>query len=212
MYILKFDLDDKSYHVAGGTKAKPFKTTEAARYKQLTKALQRATWMKNDGAKFAAMQRRTQFLSNLQSKIWLSRDIMKSTMSKGERTLIFCGSIEQSVELCGENVYNSDTNADKLTAFCDKAISYLGVCQALNEGKNIPEVDQSIIVQGTSKELTLFQRIGRNVRWRENHMAKIILLVAKGTADEKWARSATFNIDKKRIKEFYVKPETVGNS
>lgn len=208
LYILTFDLDDNSYHVDGGTKKKPFKTTELKRYRQLTKNLQRATWTKNDGAKFAAMQKRTQFLSNLSSKIWLANDVIKATMAKGERTLIFCGSIEQSVQLCGENVYNSKTSDAKLTAFCNKEINYLGVVEALNEGKNIPDVDQSLIVQGRSKQLTLWQRIGRNIRWRENHIARIILLVAKKTADEKWAESATANINPKRIKRHYVKPET----
>ena len=86
-------------------------------------------------------------------------------------------------------------------------INYLGAVQALNEGEHIPDMDQILIVQINSRELNLIQRIGRTIRFRENHTAKIIILVASGTADEKWYRSATSNLNKSRIKEYHVKPE-----
>jgi superfamily II DNA or RNA helicase len=204
IYVLKMDLDNTTYDVPSGTKKKSFLTTELKHYQYLTKQLQRATYMKIEGLKFSWIQKRTQFLSNLKSKQRLAREVLDTIAKSGERTLIFCGSIEQSAQLCGDQVYNSSTTSAKLDDFRDGKLSYLGVVQALNEGKNLPNMDQILIVQLNSKELNLIQRIGRTIRWRENHVARIIILVAKGTADEKWYRSATENFDKSRIIEKHV--------
>lgn len=207
MYVLKFDLDDTDYYLLTGPKLKQYKTTELKLYTKLTKQMQRATFMKNEGMKFVAIQKRTEFLYNLRTKKHLAQDVIKQVMTKNERTILFCGSIAQSAELCGDQVYHSKTNDDMLTAFRDEKINYLGVVQALNEGKNLPNIDQILVIQLTSKELNIIQRIGRAIRWRENHIPKVIVLVAKGTADEKWYKEAVKNFDKSRIKEFYVKPE-----
>lgn len=204
--VLMFDLDSTDYYIQAGTEKKPFKQTELQRYQYLTKQLGKAMWSKNEGFKFMCIQKRTDFLYNLRSKEYLAREVMESILP-GNRTLIFCGSIDQSVKLCGENVYNSDTDDEVLTLFCDEKIDYLGVVQALNEGKNVPNLDQGLVVQLNSKELGIIQRIGRHIRYREGHVARIVVLVAKGTADEKWYRKAFENFDQKRIKEYYVIPQ-----
>lgn len=202
--VLLFDLDDKVKYIIAGSKAKPFKTTEASQYAYLTKTLGRAMYSKFEGLKFQAIQKRTEFIRNAKSKEQLAREVMESILPN-KRTLIFCGSIEQSNELCGDNVYNSQTNDSKLTAFCEGKIDYLGVVDALNEGKNVPLLDQALVIQLTSKELAIIQRIGRTIRFRQGHVGSIIVLVAKNTADEKWYRKAFENFDQSRIKEYYVK-------
>lgn len=202
--VLLFDLDDKNKYIIAGSKLKPFMTTEASQYAFLTKNLGRAMYSKFEGLKFQAIQKRTEFIRNVRSKQQLAREVMESIMP-GKRTLIFCGSIEQSMELCGENVYNSQTNDTKLTAFCEEKIDYLGVVDALNEGKNVPLLDQALVIQLTSRELAIIQRIGRTIRFRPGHVGSIIVLVAKNTADEKWYRKAFENFDQSRIKEYYVK-------
>ena len=202
--VLLFDLDDTDKYIVAGSKAKPFKTTEASQYAFLSKNLGRAMYSKYEGMKFQAIQKRTEFIRNVRSKQLLAKDIM-SKIIDDKRTLIFCGSIEQSMELCGNNVYNSQTNDSKLTAFCEGKIHYLGVVDALNEGKNVPELDQALVIQLTSRELAIIQRIGRTIRFRPGHIGSIIVLVAKNTADEKWYRKAFENFDQSRIKEYYVK-------
>lgn len=203
-----FDLDDKDRKILSGTKAKPEMRTEVQHYQYLTKKMQQSAYnpaMK--WQKFTWIQKRTEFLMNLETKLKMAKDVIGEIIHEG-RTVIFCGSIDQSVKLCGENVYNSSTDDVKLNAFRNEEISYLGVVNALNEGVNIANLDQAIIVQLSSKELALLQRIGREVRFREGHIARIVILVAKNTADEKWYRNAIANFDKSRIKEYYVKPTT----
>ena len=204
--VMMFDLDKTDMYIKGGTKARPIMTTEAARYAYLTKMLQKCMYNpKLEGAKFAQIQKRTALIRNLKSKEKLAKKIMKLIITPENRTLIFCGSIEQSKELCGENIFNSETDITYLSKFQSKEINYCGVVDALNEGKNIQELDQSLVVQLNSNERTIIQRIGRNVRYRQGHKALIVVLVARNTCDEKWYKSAFENFDKSRITEYYVK-------
>jgi len=205
--ILTFDLDDKDAYIEAGTPAKPFKQTEMQQYKFLTKALGRAMWnTKSEGAKFIWMQKRMDFLYNLRSKTLLAKEIMDKILPNN-RTLIFAGSIAQSELLCGEKVYNSGTNTKQLDLFCNEEIDYCGVVKILDEGKNVKNLDQALIVQLSSKERGVIQRIGRIIRYRPGHKARIVVLVAKNTVDEKWCAKAFENFDQKRIKTYYVKPE-----
>lgn len=130
--VMLFDLDKTDAYIGAGTVKKPFKQTEDARYKYLTKQLGRAMYSGSEGFKFKCIQERTDFLYNLRSKEYLAREVMEYILP-GNRTLIFCGSIDQSRKLCGENVYNSQTDDYQLALFCDEKIDYLGVVQALNE-------------------------------------------------------------------------------
>ena len=205
--ILQFDLDSTDAYITAGTPAKPFKITEAAQYKFLTKALGRAMYNKKyEGAKFTCMQKRMDFIYNLRSKTLLAQEIMEKILPNN-RTLIFCGSIAQSEILCGKQIFNSGTNDSQLELFCSEKIDYLGVVQILNEGKNVPNLDQAIVVQLSSKERGVIQRIGRIIRYRPGHVARIVVLVAKDTVDEKWCTKAFENFDQKRIKKYYVKPK-----
>ena len=70
---------------------------------------------------------------------------------------------------------------------------------ALNEGINIPDVDGSIMVQIRSSDIKLVQRIGRNIRFREDHLANIYIIVCKDTQDEVWFRKASEDLDESRI-------------
>lgn len=182
--------------------------TEMEYYKRLSKHIQNAMFIeKMKWSKFKWIQKRVELIMNLPTKKKIAQDVLKQIIKEELRTLIFCGSIDQCNELCGENVYHSKSGGKKfLNMFIKKQINTLGAVKALNEGENLPDVDQSFIIQLSSKSKDLIQRIGRNIRWRPNHIGKIIILVAKGTADEKWYLNAVKDIDPKRIKEYNIKP------
>jgi len=203
--VMKFQLDAEDKYIPAGTKAVPFMTTEAANYKYLTKMVQKMAMAKKEGAKFSWIGKRSRFLKNLRSKTWLAFECMRHMINGTNRTLIFCGSIEQSEVLCGKWVYHSRTDDSHLDRFKNQEINFLGVVDALNEGKNIENLDQILIVQLNSNELNVIQRIGRTIRFRPGHKALVIVLIAEGTADENWYREAFANFDKSRIKEYKVK-------
>lgn len=207
--LLKFELNSKDLSVSyrPGKTDKVVQTTEASRYAQLTKTLSKSMYSKKGGNwKFSAMQQRADFVRNFPSKTKIAKDVLKEILTDDKRTLVFCGSIEQAEELCGEQVYHSKTSNQQLRKFAAKEINYLGAVMALNEGKNLPELDQIFIVQISAQQRDLIQRIGRAVRWREDVIAKVIILVAAKTVDEQWFRKATKGMDPKLIKTYIIQP------
>lgn len=205
IYLMYFDLDNIEHYIDNGKNRA--KTTEQQEYKKLTKQLAKSMWSGNENFKFQCIQKRVAFLNTLRSKKILAKEIMDQIIP-GNRTLIFFGSIEQSKELCGEQVYNSLSNDEQLSLFQDEKISYLGVVDAVNEGKNIKNLNNALLLKFTSKDRVFKQRIGRVVRFRPGHVGKIIVLVAKGTVEEKWIESALVDFDKSRIKKFNVIPKS----
>lgn len=202
--VLYHELDKKDMYIDAGTKARPAKTTEASHYLYLTKLMQKMAYTKNENAKFVYIQKRTALLKNLRSKTRIAKALMQTIINGTQRTLIFAGSIDQCNELCGEYVYHSKTDDKALELFQEKKIHYCGAVDALNEGKNVEDLDQLFIVQGNSVDRVLIQRAGRSVRWRPNHKALIVVLVTKGTADEKWFNTASAGFNKKRITKYSI--------
>jgi superfamily II DNA or RNA helicase len=202
IFLMYFDLEQvaKTVPVKGGF------TTEAIYYKALSKAVAKSMWAGNEKFKFASIQKRVAFLANLGSKTLLAKEIMEQILPNN-RTIIFCGSIEQSKELCGDKIYNSMTDNSMLKLFQEQKIDYLGVVDALNEGKNVDNLNNALIVKFTSKDLPLIQRIGRIIRFRPGHVGRVIILVAKATVEEKWIKKALIDFDKSRIKQFNVIPK-----
>lgn len=213
VHVIKFNLDSVNKNIKAGSKLKPFDTTELAHYKYLTKKLQIASMAaradkRKEGFRFSAISDRAQFLYNLPSKLRLATLCLEKITSSNSRTVVFAGSIEQANVLCGDMVYHSKSNRDALEKFQKKEISLLGAVRALNEGKNLSEPDNALIVQVDSVDRNLVQRIGRLVRIRYDnltHKAKIIILVAVDTADQNWYESAISDFDSRRIKETLVK-------
>lgn len=210
--VLKYHIDEVNRNVLGGTAKSSFMQTELARYKYLTTNLQRATLMaksnpKMMGFKFSALSKRTQFIYNLPSKFTLAHRCLKQLRKDGLRTVVFAGSIEQANGLCGDNVFHSESSREALDNFQNGKSDLIGSVRCLNEGHNLYTPDQALVVQLDSVERSIIQRIGRIIRVRYDNLtfkARIVILVALKTADEKWYESATTEFETKRIKEYLV--------
>lgn len=211
--VLKFKLDTIHHVIPAGSKATPFMNTESSQYIYLTKQLQKAMYSKNEFLKFSAIQKRTSFLYNLPSKTRLAKACMDKMTSGTKRTLVLAGSIEQANLLCGDYVYHSESSQKYLDEFQDEKINILGAVKALDEGRNLKNLEQLLVVQVQSGERRLVQRIGRAVRVDYNNMDKkaliVILVSIAGNdgkcADEEWYKSAIRGFDTKRITETLVK-------
>jgi superfamily II DNA or RNA helicase len=214
LIVLKFKLDSKHLMIKTGTAERPNWTTEASHYKYLTAQIARRMRMakSNKFAIFAIISQRLDLIINLPTKKQIAKEVLQQIITEDKRTLVFCGSIDQCEALCGPNTYHSGndehpkTGISKLDAFKQKQIHYLGCVKGLNEGENLPDIDQSFIVQLNSKKKDLVQRIGRNIRWKPGTTGKLIILVAQDTIDELWFKTATKDFDKKRIKTFIIEP------
>lgn len=127
---------------------------------------------------------RAKFIYDSKTKTEYAKKLITS-IPENKRILIFSQSIKQIEELLPE-VYHSKTDDKYYNLFINEKINKLGVVNSLNEGDNIKNLNSAIIVQGNSNPKNTFQRIGRIVRYRENHTADIHILCLKNTVDEIW--------------------------
>lgn len=201
IHIIEVPLDDEVKYVKAGTKKKPFLTTETKQYTHISWSIIRMMMSKipnkNELLKFAFL-RRARFIYNLKTKTELAKKVMEKILLTG-RTLVYAGSIDQANEIGGVNTYHSKRDDTAFCAFKEEKISYLVAVDALNEGVNLPDIDQELLVQVKAKDRILKQRIGRAVRFRPGHVADIYIIVVQGTVDENWLSSALEGIDKLKI-------------
>lgn len=196
-------LDNINKTIQGGTAKAPFMTTEYKQYEYLSNVVKKTQAMpqgphKVNAMKFA-MLRRTRFVYDLPSKTALAKEVLKR-LPEDARIITFCGGIEQSRELFGEDVYNSkDKRLGKLQEFKDLKIKRLGVVNAVDEGHNIPGLDIALIVQTNSSDRTIIQRLGRILRHRPGHKGLAVILCSQGTQDESWIKKALLDLDPQKI-------------
>jgi superfamily II DNA or RNA helicase len=208
--VLYHALDSLNKNIKAGTVKDPFYQTEAAAYSFKTKSIQKATMLaqkdpKMEKLKMIHISKRAQFLYNLPSKFRLAKECFDKLQGQG-RLLVFCGSINFANNL-SSNVYHSESSSEFLDKFQAKEIDHLVTVKALNEGKNLTAPDIGLITQISSIPRDIVQRIGRLIRIRYNQMdfkARIVIIVTKDTADEKWFNQAIKHFDTKRIKLFTV--------
>ena len=87
-----------------------------------------------------------------------------------------------------------------LDQFINEDINKLSCVEALNEGQNLPNIDLGLVVQLNSKQLDFIQRLGRIIRYRVNHMGKIIIICCSETEDFNWVNKALKGLDKSKIR------------
>ena len=207
--VIEVDLNNKDKDIKAGNKAKPFFQTEYAAYKYLDSTINRMMFSRSPALKFKLLQR-MRFIYNLESKTKAAEYLLENVIPEQERTIIFSGGIKQAERL-NEHYFHSKTNDADLNSFKEGEINRLSCVNSLNEGHNIANLDNALVVQLNSKELNLVQRIGRVIRYREGHEATIYILMASNTQDEKWVNKALANFDKSKI-EFIRYKNLVNNN
>lgn len=230
IHVAYLELDDTIKSIKSGSAKKTFYVTEKKRYEYLDKVLtQRRIALTEKEGELAAMlflgkdttqlsrdvekaktlhqiavSARAQFIYNLPSKTKKAKAMLDHIKQNypGKRTIVFAGSIAQSILICGDHVYNSKSSDEYLTKFKAEEIDYLGVVNAVDEGHNIANLDFGLIAQVSSVGRRLVQRLGRIIRKRPGVVAELFLLVVKGTVDEKWAESALEEIPESKITRY----------
>lgn len=197
--VIKIPLDDKTKYLSR-SKDK-VKLTEKEKYSSINfaiRALMFGNKKTNDRTLKFLMMNRMKLIYKFRSKTETAKKLL-SKFFVGERTLIFSADIKQAEEL-SKNSYHSQCSDEAYQKFIKKKLNKLSCVKKLNEGSNIPDLDSALVVQLTSKDKDIIQRIGRIVRWREGHEAKIWILVSEGTQDEVWCQKALADFNPDRIK------------
>ena len=194
--VVYTELDDSDKYVQSGSKNKPFYQTEQEKYEYLTSVYNKSP---NGKMKMFAIFNRMNFIYKLKSKFEVGKHILNNVIPTEDRTLIFCGSIEQANDI-NPFKYHSKTKDVDYNDFKEGKINRLSCVKSINEGHNFIGLDSALILQINSKEKDLIQRIGRLIRFRFGHEANIYIVICKGTQDEVWLSSAIENLNPDKIK------------
>lgn len=199
--VITVPLDNVTKNIKGGNKANPFMTTEAATYAYCNKRVQQCFGDDSPQGKAKmkfAILNRMQFIYKIPSKTAVIKYLLDKVIPQDDRTIIFCGNIEQAEQVC-PTFYHSKSSSESYDAFKAEQINRLSCVKAVNEGHNFPGVDSGIIGQLNSKEKDLVQRIGRLIRFRPGHEAHLYIIVSEGTQDEKWLENAIENLNQSKV-------------
>jgi superfamily II DNA or RNA helicase len=139
------------------------------------------------------------------SKEKYTKILMESINTK---CIVFANTQDQADRLCRFSYHSGNTNSEEnLLAFKDGKIDKLSCVLQLNEGINIPNLRQGIIMHAYGNERKASQRIGRLLRLSPEEKAIVHILCYKDTVDEKWVKDALEGFDQTKImwKNFDVK-------
>lgn len=205
IYVLHHRLDSTKKIIPGGSKKKPFMTTEAKAYDYWDKRFKRSMFYRNPAQKEIefrlSSRRRADLLYSLPSKVESINQILAELKGK---TIIF-GNDLNSLELITPNVVRSakkgesakdreSENSRIRQKFDNGDIDVIASFKMLKQGANLKGIDNVILMSYYSKERDLLQRVGR-LRKDGNRIGTVIIPVTVGTQEEKWFAKMTEGVN-----------------
>ena len=138
------------------------------------------------------------------SKEKYAKKLMDSIDNK---CILFANTQAQADKLCVHSYHSNNKDSEEnLQMFKDGEITKLSTVLQLNEGVNIPNLKQGIIMHAYGNERKASQRIGRLLRLNPDDKAIVHILCYVGTVDEKWVTDALEGFDQSKVlwKDFGV--------
>jgi len=140
---------------------------------------------------------RMKALMEYSTKEKYTKKLLESVNSK---CIVFANTQDQADKLCRYSYHSGNKNSEEnLLLFKEGKIKQLSCVLQLNEGINIPDLRQGIIMHAYGNERKAAQRIGRLLRLNPNEKAIVHILCYMGTVDEKWVREALEGFDQSKI-------------
>ena len=131
------------------------------------------------------------------SKEKYTKKLMESI---GNRCIVFANTQAQADRLCDHSYHsNNPDSEDNLKMFKEGKVTKLSTVLQLNEGINIPNLRQGIIMHAYGNERKASQRIGRLLRLNPDDKAIVHILCYVDTIDEKWVKEALEGFDQSKI-------------
>ena len=131
------------------------------------------------------------------SKEKYTKILMNSINTK---CIVFANTQDQADRLCAHSYHsNNPKSEENLENFKAGNITKLSTVMQLNEGVNIANLKQGIIMHAYGNERKASQRIGRLLRLNPDDKAIVHILCYMGTVDEKWCKEALEGFDQSKI-------------
>lgn len=122
-----------------------------------------------------------------------------------DKCILFANTQKQADKLCRHSYHSENPDSeDNLLKFKAGVISKLSAVLQLNEGVNIPELRQGVILHAYGNERKSSQRIGRLLRLNPDETATVHILCYQDTVDENWTKAALSIFDQSKC--FYKFP------
>ena len=190
IYVIKHKLDGVNKTIEAGNKERKWMQTEQAAYDYADAQFQKVWATKknwNDAMVLRASGRRANLLYSLPSKV---ESVKKLLAILNTKTIIFANSLP-TLELITPNVISSHKsdreNSEIRTAFDNGQIDVIASFKKLQQGANLTDLDNVILMSYYSKQKIAIQRTGR---LRQNgEVGQIFIFVTQNTQEEKWYKS-----------------------
>jgi superfamily II DNA or RNA helicase len=205
IYVLHHKLDGTKKIIPGGSKKKPFMTTEAKTYEYWDKRFKRSMFYRNPAQKEVefriSSRRRADLLYSLPSKVESINQILAELKGK---TIIFGNDLKALEEITpnvvrsakkGESAKDRESENSLIRQKFDNGdIDVIASFKMLKQGANLKGIDNVILMSYYSKERDLLQRVGR-LRKDGNRIGTVIIPVTVGTQEEKWFAKMTEGVN-----------------
>lgn len=194
--VIECRLDGKNKNIDGGSKKKPFKTTEEKQYNYLTRVISTKLYSGQTVPQFFYINR-MRFIYNLKSKNDFAKKFVAGLKGK---TLVFAGSIAKAEEI-SEHTFHSKTTDEDLNKFLRGEVDTLACVNSGGVGFTYRGVQNFVIVQVNSNQKgDAVQKIARALVLQEGYKANIYILSVVNTVDEKWKDKVLLTFDRKNVK------------
>lgn len=191
IYVVRHELSNAKT-VLTGSKDKKFLVSEASNYEYLTREFKKSLFlpMSNKSRDFLirnAASRRAKFLYNLPSKIEKCKQLLSQIPG---RTLVFGNSVDSLLEITPNVIAGKVKNYEQILAdFKAGKINTAAAFKILEQGENIPDLDNLVLLSYYGKTKAWVQRIGR-LR-QSNKIGRVYVFLTKDTQEEVWFRNMT---------------------
>ena len=146
---------------------------------------------------YKAIRERKSIIDCATNKVEKFRELVYANLDK--RIITFGGKNSFTDELAASvsplaEVYHSKRSAkarkEALRRFKDEEVNVLCSTKALNQGFDVPNANFGIICGLTSKALSMVQRIGRLIRFKEGKTGIVYVLYVEDSQEEKWLKNS----------------------
>jgi superfamily II DNA or RNA helicase len=183
----------RNYIVKGKTRSWP--TSEVENYTYWCNELDKAISPKR--VQMVRIQRMRALMA-YPSKEQYAKKLLESTSNK---CIVFANTQNQADLLCRYSYHAGNPDSEEnLLKFKAGIIKKLSAVLQLNEGVNIPDLKEGIILHAYGNERKASQRIGRMLRLNPNEKAIVHILCYDKTIDEHWVKLALEPFDSSKIK------------
>jgi len=159
----------------------------------------RKNYFKNNGQRELQMKRilRMKGLMAYPSKEVYAKELLNYI---NDKVILFANTKDQASRLCSYSYFSGNKSSESnLTKFKSGDIFKLACVLQLNEGVNIPDLKQGIIMHSYGNERKSSQRLGRLLRLNPDETGKIHILCYRNTVDETWVKSALEDYDSSKV-------------